>query len=1189
MAITEDASTPAVATGTGSTTTITSAAFTPPANSLLVALVGGGWGTSGNTGATISDSVGGTWTVGPSAANTASPGGIAKIFTRQLSSAPGSMTVTATFTNLSAGRILAVRVLNGAAATQTGAGTGSQVNSTATSAGTVSVTTTVANSVVYGISDDANNNDTYTVNTATTALSTFNDPSPDLVTMVAWKSTNPTSTPGATTFGGTWSVSTAKSNIVGLEILPSTGQTGSVALSGAGALTAAATGTLVASASLAGAAALNATILSSVVVFPNTRRDIQVELFVNGGWVDVSTDVYARDGISITRGARDETSRAEPSRCQLTLNNRSGKYSPRNPNGPYYGSVGRNTPLRVAVGKDIDTFTRTVSNGWGSTNKGNPWSTFSVGGTILASDYNVGSGVGTHSVPVSTADRNTYLGGQSYGDVEVSVTFSLALSSITGGVVAPANLLFRGQDVNNYILIWLYASDVDGHYHLDTYDYIAGVFTSTGGGNTDTGVAYAPNTQVTIRAQLEGPIVRANIWPASGTEPYGWMKVGASSISAPGWVGIQSYIDTPNTNTKPVIFSYDNLSVRIPRYAGEISYWPQRWDVSGVDVFVPVEASGIKRRLGQGTAPVNSAMFTSMTTLATPAIAYWPCEDGPASTQISPAIGGNRMSVVGSTKFANFNQFACSQPLPTLNVSTWSARVPPYTSSGSMSLTYLLHVPTSDPPDGPGAGWPISQIFTDGNAPQYEVKWRHGGNVQVNIWSPSGILLDSGPLAPFSGQTLIDTLWAVCFRVTQNGSNIDWMLSMEQPGSTIAQFWSSTLTGRTMGKATRVVIDPYQQMKDVTVGHITLRNETISVVDRPISYGLNAFSGPPELGGTTAGNRILVLANDASVPLDVRGDPALTASVGPQRPLPLLTLLEESADADMGVLHEVRNAFGLVYRTRRSMYNQTARLSLNYTGGQVAPPLEPVDDDQNTRNDVIAKRTDGGSFELFLSAGRLSITDPWSGGVGKYTDSPELNVNFDTQLPDVAGWRLLLGTVNEARYPTISVNLASPNVVAAGLENAAMTVDVGDRIVITNPFTGSTPDPISQIVRGYTETLNVFEHTISFICAPASPYEVLQSDTVGKATVDSGASSLVSSVTTTATSWSVATTTGNALWITGAVSFDLLVEGERVTVTNISGTSSPQTFTVTRSVNGIVKAHAAGVAVGLFRPTLVGL
>ena len=42
------------------------------------------------------------------------------------------------------------------------------------------------------------------------------------------------------------------------------------------------------------------------------------------------------------------------------------------------------------------------------------------------------------------------------------------------------------------------------------------------------------------------------------------------------------------------------------------------------------------------------------------------------------------------------------------------------------------------------------------------------------------------------------------------------------------------------------------------------------------------------------------------------------------------------------------------------------------------------------------------------------------------------------------------------------------------------------------------------------------------------------------------------------------------------------VGGERVTVTNITGASSPQTFTVTRSVNGVVKAHTSGTDVRLW-------
>ena len=72
-------------------------------------------------------------------------------------------------------------------------------------------------------------------------------------------------------------------------------------------------------------------------------------------------------------------------------------------------------------------------------------------------------------------------------------------------------------------------------------------------------------------------------------------------------------------------------------------------------------------------------------------------------------------------------------------------------------------------------------------------------------------------------------------------------------------------------------------------------------------------------------------------------------------------------------------------------------------------------------------------------------------------------------------------------------------------------------------------------------------------------------------------------MTTTSTSRTVNITAG-PLWTTTEVPFDILVGGEQMTVTAVAGAASPQTFTVTRSVNGVVKAHASGEAVTLYSP-----
>jgi hypothetical protein len=47
--------------------------------------------------------------------------------------------------------------------------------------------------------------------------------------------------------------------------------------------------------------------------------------------------------------------------------------------------------------------------------------------------------------------------------------------------------------------------------------------------------------------------------------------------------------------------------------------------------------------------------------------------------------------------------------------------------------------------------------------------------------------------------------------------------------------------------------------------------------------------------------------------------------------------------------------------------------------------------------------------------------------------------------------------------------------------------------------------------------------------------------------------------------------------------------GEDMTVTAISGTSNPQTFTVVRSVNGVVKSHPADTPISLTNPARAAL
>jgi hypothetical protein len=79
---------------------------------------------------------------------------------------------------------------------------------------------------------------------------------------------------------------------------------------------------------------------------------VQIEMLVSGTWVDITDYVMVRDDqgrIGITYGIRDEGSQTEQARSTLPLKNQDGRFTRRNPTGPYYGLIGRNTPVRISV------------------------------------------------------------------------------------------------------------------------------------------------------------------------------------------------------------------------------------------------------------------------------------------------------------------------------------------------------------------------------------------------------------------------------------------------------------------------------------------------------------------------------------------------------------------------------------------------------------------------------------------------------------------------------------------------------------------------------------------------------------------------------------------------------------------------------------------------------------------------
>jgi hypothetical protein len=311
--------------------------------------------------------------------------------------------------------------------------------------------------------------------------------------------------------------------------------------------------------------------------------------------------------------------------------------------------------------------------------------------------------------------------------------------------------------------------------------------------------------------------------------------------------------------------------------------------------------------------------------------------------------------------------------------------------------------------------------------------------------------------------------------------------------------------------------------------------------------------------------------------------------MGPQLAKSTLDLLRECEATDLGIMYEPRDSFGLGYIVRRDLYNQDVTLELDYEAGDLSSQLQPTFDDKDVENDVTVQRSGGSSARYVVdSNSALSTQDP-PDGVGAYSSSVTVSLADDSQCYKQAGWRAHLGTVDEERITSVGIAMENPRFANdVDFQDDGYSVAPGSRIKVTNP--PGWADVVDQIVQGYSEKFDNYTHDITFNTVSAAPYNtavavVTPSTTTAKA--DSLTSTLGADIDDDDTSLSVAVT--GVLWSTTADDFDIIVGGERMTVTAVSGTSSPQTFTVTRSVNGITKSHSSGEQVRLYKPAIVGL
>ncbi|MER5355711.1 hypothetical protein ABT093_35980 [Kitasatospora sp. NPDC002551] len=908
------------------------------------------------------------------------------------------------------------------------------------------------------------------------------------------------------------------------------------------------------------------------MAFPGTPLGVQVELQVGGTWTDVTADAYLRDPISIERGRGDEGSRIDPGKCPISLDNRSGKYSPRNAAGPYHGLIGRNTPVRVTV---ADPALPTYLDLPGP---GSYASTPDTAALDLTADLDVRIDLtlpATQTGIVEIAAKYSVAGGQRSWQLTLQDDVPTLRWSVDGTAVIDRTATLPLPLPASGRLALRAALDADNGSGAHTVTFwtaptIAGPWAQLGDVVTATGTTsiYASTAPLTVGDNPGQTVVP----PVGHIHAFQLRGAGGALVAAPDFTALAP--GTTNwTDAAGRAWTLAGGATIPPRrsvrFTGEASAWSPRRDTSGRDRWVPIEAAGIKRRLGQGKDPLASTLRRSLS--AASPVAYWPMEDARGSSQAFSPIPGCPPLVATGLEFAAGDGPTGSLPLPRVSHgATISAPVPNSTALAAgwrVEMVYNL-------PELPAAAAfpPVLRIASTGTAVQWFVAIDEAFVTVFALDANGGIVTNTGtaPAGHASGG------WArLQLDVWDDGTGTAWELRFFLIGSNaLGSVWNTHAGPPGVPLAVDTLFD--EALGDMQLGHLS-----VMPTGAGDAYGHadNGYEGDRPV------QRLGRLCAEESVPLTSIGlvDPQI--ALGPQQAAPLLDLLEEAGEVDGGYLTESRTAAALHYRPAYLSYNQQPTLVLDYATGDVAPPLEPVDDDQSTRNDVTVTRRGGSSARAVAEEGPLSVQAP-PAGIGRYPDDPELNLYQDTQLDDVAGWRLHLGTWDAARYRRVRVDLAAcPHLIAA-----ASAVEVGDLIRIINLPPEDGPTTVDLIAQGSTETLSAYDWAIEFNTTPAGPWSVAVTDDLVLASADTAASTLAAGATATATTLSIATTSG-PLWSTAPADYplDLDIAGERVTVTAMAGATSPQTATVTRSVNSVVKAQLAGATVRLWQPAITAL
>lgn len=539
------------------------------------------------------------------------------------------------------------------------------------------------------------------------------------------------------------------------------------------------------------------------------------------------------------------------------------------------------------------------------------------------------------------------------------------------------------------------------------------------------------------------------------------------------------------------------------RFFGEIASWPPGYDVSQRDIWVDITASGIWRRIQSSSVPIGSCYWRYVNLLTGTLVpaAYWSMEDGSSGTSnngfvLSEGTGTN-MAPAGTPSYAaDGASFTGSNALPTMNGARLAANVSSAATPTNNVFQFALSVPAAgDSSFSQFSGMDVAKMISSSATIKLVTVSLSSGS-QLTI---SGYTSTSGGTAAFTGTitTKVNGVPVlVSVEITPSGSSINWAMRIIKPnaGSVLDQV-SGTRATSTIAAVTQVQFNDQGRLQDTTIGQAGVWYVLPTLATAAANLGGQA--------GELAATRISRLCTESNIPLTLIGSGG--AACGPQVSDTMANVLQSIEATDGGLLFETTAQFGLGYRTLASMKDQAAALTISHSSGALGAPLTPAYDDQLVHNQVTVTNTPTGySSTAQLNSGALSILAPPNGVGQGYATSKSINANANSQADAIGTQLLKQGTVDDLRFPTVTVNFQ--RTAAAAFFSSVPSLRIGDFFQVSNlpAFLGG--GTTKQIALGYTETFGgepapAWQFVINAI--PELPFET--SFSPGSLTVAQGA------------------------------------------------------------------------------------